>query len=119
MSRQDTQLPNCGCTAWPSSATPPTMPSRASSPARPPGGCRVRILLLNPESQITGAIDPDEGHPPGTLTTRITAELARFGQMRQACGTRMQIRVYDEDPTVSVSMETVGALMAARSQLQQ
>ena len=82
-------------------------------------GCRVRILLLNPESQITGAIDPDEGHPPGTLTTRITAELARFGQMRQACGTRMQIRVYDEDPPVSVSMETVGALMAARSQLKQ
>jgi hypothetical protein len=83
------------------------------------GCCRVRILLLNPESQITGAIDPDEGHPPGTLTTRITAALARFGQMRQACGTRMQIRVYDEDPTVSVNMETVGALMAARSQLQQ
>jgi hypothetical protein len=82
-------------------------------------GCRVRILLLNPESQITEAIDPDEGHPPGTLTARITAALARFGQMRQACGTRMQIRVYDEDPTVSVSMESVGALMAARSQLQQ
>jgi transcriptional regulator with XRE-family HTH domain len=65
-------------------------------------GCRVRILLLNPESQITEAIDRGEGHPPGTLAARTTAALARFGQMRQACGTRMQIRVYDEHPTVSV-----------------
>jgi transcriptional regulator with XRE-family HTH domain len=65
-------------------------------------GCRVRILLLNPASAITAAIDRDEGHPAGTLATRITAALARFGQMRRACGTRMQIRVYDEYPTVSV-----------------
>jgi Domain of unknown function (DUF5919) len=65
-------------------------------------GCRVRILLLNPESQITEAIDRDEGHPAGTLAARITAALARFGQMQRACGTRMQIRVYDEHPTVSV-----------------
>ena len=65
-------------------------------------GCRVRILLLNPGSQSAGAIDRDEGHPPGTLAARVTAALAGFAQMRQACGTRMQIRVYDEYPTVSV-----------------
>ena len=65
-------------------------------------GCRVRILLLNPDSQITEAIDRGEGHPLGTLAARITAALARFGEMRQACGTRMLVRVYDEHPTVSV-----------------
>lgn len=65
-------------------------------------GCRVRILLLNPDSQITEAIDRDEGHPPGTLAARITAALVRFGQMRGSCGARMQTRVYDEYPTVSV-----------------
>lgn len=65
-------------------------------------GSRPRILLLNPGSQITEAIDRDEGHPAGTLAARITAALARFRQMRRACGTRMQIRVYDEYPTVSV-----------------
>ena len=65
-------------------------------------GCRVRILLLDAGGPLTEAIDRDEGHPPGTLATRITAALARFGQMRQACGSRMHIRVYDEYPTVSV-----------------
>jgi transcriptional regulator with XRE-family HTH domain len=65
-------------------------------------GCQVRVLLLSPGSQITEAIDRDEGHPVGTLAARITAALARFGQMRQACGTRMCIRVYDEYPSVSV-----------------
>ncbi len=65
-------------------------------------GCRVRILLLNPRSALTAVIDRDEGHPPGTLAARITAALTRFGPMRRACGTKMQIRVYDEYPTVSV-----------------
>jgi hypothetical protein len=65
-------------------------------------GCRVRILLLDLGPQITEAIDRDEGHPPGTLAARITAALARSGQIRRACGARMQIRVYDEYPTVSV-----------------
>lgn len=65
-------------------------------------GCRIRILLLNPASPITMAIDRDEGHPAGTLAARITAALARFGPMRRACGPRMRIRVYDEYPTVSV-----------------
>jgi transcriptional regulator with XRE-family HTH domain len=65
-------------------------------------GCRVRILLLNPGSLITEAIDREERHPPGTLAARITAALARFAQMRRTCGTRVQIRVYDEYPTVSV-----------------
>jgi transcriptional regulator with XRE-family HTH domain len=65
-------------------------------------GCRIRILLLNPASTVTMAIDRDEGHPAGTLATRIAAALPTFGQMRRACGPRMQIRVYDEYPTVSV-----------------
>jgi len=65
-------------------------------------GCRVRILLLNPDSPIAEVIDRDEGHSPGTLATRVAAALARFGQMRRACGNRMRIRVYDEYPTVSV-----------------
>lgn len=65
-------------------------------------GCRIRVLLLNPASTVTMAIDRDEEHPAGTLAARITAALARFGQMRRVCGPRMQIRVYDEYPTVSV-----------------
>ncbi len=65
-------------------------------------GCRVRILLLNPESPATTVIDSDEGHPPGTLAARIRAALGRFGLMGQKCGRRMQIRVYDGYPTVSV-----------------
>jgi hypothetical protein len=36
-------------------------------------GSQVRILLLNPGSQIIEAIDRDEGHPAGTLAARITA----------------------------------------------
>jgi transcriptional regulator with XRE-family HTH domain len=65
-------------------------------------GCQIRVLLLSPDSPFTEVIDRDEGHPPGTLTTRVAAALARFGQMRRGCGNRMRIRVYDEYPTVSV-----------------
>ncbi len=65
-------------------------------------GCRVRILLLNPDSPGTAAIDSDEGNPSGTLAARTRAALARFSLMRQTCGKRMQIRVYDGYPTVSV-----------------
>jgi hypothetical protein len=38
----------------------------------------------------------------GTLAARITAALVRFGQMRRARGPRIQIRIYDRYPTVSV-----------------
>ena len=65
-------------------------------------GCQVRVLLLNPASPESLAIDRDEGHPPGTLTARARAALARFALMRRRCGPRMRIRVYDEYPTVSV-----------------
>jgi transcriptional regulator with XRE-family HTH domain len=65
-------------------------------------GCRVRVLLLNPDSPGTRSIDHDEGNPPGTIAARTRAALARFTQMRITCGNRMQIRVYDEYPTVSV-----------------
>jgi transcriptional regulator with XRE-family HTH domain len=48
-------------------------------------GCRVRILLLNPECQIIEAIDRDEGHPPGTLA----ADHGGAGQVRaDAAGMR-------------------------------
>lgn len=65
-------------------------------------GCRVRVLLLNPDSPGTRSIDQDEGNPAGTIAARARAALARFTQMQLACGKRMQIRVYDEYPTVSV-----------------
>jgi transcriptional regulator with XRE-family HTH domain len=65
-------------------------------------GCQVRVLLLNPASPESVAIDRDEGHPPGTLAARTRAALARFSMMRRRCGPRMRIRVYDGYPTVSV-----------------
>jgi transcriptional regulator with XRE-family HTH domain len=65
-------------------------------------GCQVRVLLLSPGSAESAKIDRDEGHPPGTLAARTQAALARFALMRRQCGSRMQIRVYDEYPTVSV-----------------
>ena len=65
-------------------------------------GCQVRVLLLNPASPESVAIDRDEGHPPGTLAARTRAALARFALMRHRCGPRMRIRVYDGYPTVSV-----------------
>jgi transcriptional regulator with XRE-family HTH domain len=65
-------------------------------------GCQVRVLLLNPASPESVAIDRDEGHPPGTLAARSRAALARFVLMRRRCGLRMRVRVYDGYPTVSV-----------------
>jgi Domain of unknown function (DUF5919) len=65
-------------------------------------GCEIRILLLDPEYPGTRQIDEDEGSPPGTLSTRIKASLARFLKMREACGERMAVRVYSAHPTASV-----------------
>jgi transcriptional regulator with XRE-family HTH domain len=65
-------------------------------------GCQVRVLLLNPASSESAAIDRDEGHPPGTLAARTQAALARFALMRRQCGPRMRLQVYDGYPTVSV-----------------
>jgi hypothetical protein len=65
-------------------------------------GCRVRVLLLNPAYPGSATIDADEGSPPGTLASRTRAALARFRQMQIACGEKMQIRIYDAHPTVSV-----------------
>jgi transcriptional regulator with XRE-family HTH domain len=65
-------------------------------------GCQVRVLLLNPASPESVAIDRDEGHPPGTLAARTQAALARFSMMRRRCGPRMRVKVYDGYPTVSV-----------------
>jgi len=66
------------------------------------GGGQVRVLLLNPGSAVSAAIDRDEGHPPGTLAVRTRAALARFAAMRRRCGPGMRVRVYDGHPTVSV-----------------
>jgi transcriptional regulator with XRE-family HTH domain len=65
-------------------------------------GCDVQVLLLSPDYPEAAAIDTDEGSPGGTLVTRTRAALARFQRMQQACGERMQIRVYSAHPTVSV-----------------
>jgi transcriptional regulator with XRE-family HTH domain len=65
-------------------------------------GCRVRVLLLNPAYPGSAIIDADEGSPAGTLAARTRAALAHFRQMQRACGEKMQIRIYDAHPTVSV-----------------
>jgi hypothetical protein len=62
--------------------------------------------------------DRDEQHPAGTLAARISAALARFGQVRRVCGTRMEIRVYDEHPTVSVVRGDGHAVPAVRHRQQ-
>jgi hypothetical protein len=45
-------------------------------------GCQVRVLLLNPGSPGTTAIDGDEGSPTGVLAAWTRAALARFTLMR-------------------------------------
>jgi hypothetical protein len=65
-------------------------------------GCEIRVLLLDPRYTGTTDIDLDEGNPPGTLSPRIRAAHARFQQMTKLCGERMQIRVYNAPPTVSI-----------------
>ena len=64
--------------------------------------CEIRVLLLDPGYAAAAEIDADEGSPPGTLVSRIRAALARFTQMREAAGGRMQVRTYDTHPSVSV-----------------
>lgn len=65
-------------------------------------GCQVRVLLLNPDSLDSVAIDRDVGHLPGVIAARTQAALTRFAVMRDRCGPRMQIRVYDKRPKASV-----------------
>jgi hypothetical protein len=65
-------------------------------------GGEVRVLLLSPDYADIDDIDTSEGSPPGTLESRIRAALARFSEMREACGGRLELRVYDTHPTVSV-----------------
>jgi hypothetical protein len=65
-------------------------------------GCRIRVLLLNPDYPGTDRIDDDEGSPPGTLATRTRASLARFARMQRKCSGQMHIRIYDGHPTLSV-----------------
>jgi hypothetical protein len=64
-------------------------------------GCDIRVLLLDPNFAGTHDLDLDEGNPPGTLTPRIRAALARFTAMAETCET-MQIRLYNAPPTVSI-----------------
>jgi hypothetical protein len=65
-------------------------------------GCQVRVLLLDPDHEGAAGIDADEGSPPGTLTARIGASLARFTRMREEAGPNMRLRTYSTHPTVSV-----------------
>jgi hypothetical protein len=65
-------------------------------------GCQVQVLLLSPGYGGLSDIDTSEGSPPGTLHARIQAALARFGEMREACGGAMEVRTYNAHPTVSI-----------------
>jgi hypothetical protein len=65
-------------------------------------GGEVKILLLDPEYDGTESIDADEGSPPGTLSTRIRASLARFGRMQETCGQTLAIRLYNSHPSASI-----------------
>lgn len=65
-------------------------------------GGDVRVLLLSPDYADIADINASEGSPPGTLESRIRAALARFCEMREMCGGRVGLRVYDTHPTVSV-----------------
>lgn len=65
-------------------------------------GCQVRVLLLNPDSPESVAIDRDVGYFPGVIAARTEAALTHFTAMRHRCGPRMQIRVCDKRPKVSV-----------------
>jgi hypothetical protein len=64
--------------------------------------CQVRVLLVSPSYGGLADIDSSEGSPPGTLQARIRAALARFGEMREACGGAVEVRTYDAHPTVSI-----------------
>lgn len=64
--------------------------------------CDIRILLLDPEYNRIIDIDADEGSPPGTLSARIRAALARFQEISRCCDGKVQIRVYDAPPNVSL-----------------
>jgi hypothetical protein len=65
-------------------------------------GCDIRVLLLGPDFAGVVGIDLDEGSPPGTLSTRIRAALARYRQMAGLCGPAMQIRLFAAWPTCSI-----------------
>lgn len=64
-------------------------------------GCVIHVLLLDPAFPGTVEIDACEGSPPGTLSARINAALARFGKMRCRCE-NMEIRTYSMHPSASV-----------------
>src|SRR5260370_9363712 len=65
-------------------------------------GCEVQVLLLDPAYAGAAEIDSCEGSPPGTLSARISAALARFQKMQALCGKNMTIKVYNMQPSVSV-----------------
>lgn len=65
-------------------------------------GCDIKVLLLDPGFPGVGDIDADEGNPVGTLANRIRMALARFVQMADAIGPRMQVRTYHAAPTMSI-----------------
>jgi hypothetical protein len=65
-------------------------------------GCSIRVLLLDPDYTGAPDIDADEGNPPGTLSPRVRAAHTRFLQMAARCEGKMQIRLYNAPPTVSI-----------------
>jgi hypothetical protein len=65
-------------------------------------GCDIRVLLLDPTYTGITDIDQDEGNPPGTLSVRVRAALARFERMRAACDGHMHIRLFSSAPNLSI-----------------
>lgn len=63
------------------------------------GGCRVRILLLDPDCPAASDVDADEGSPAGTLPARIRASLHRFLEMSRP---GIEVRTYGTHPTASI-----------------
>jgi hypothetical protein len=65
-------------------------------------GCEILVLLLDPHYPDLTEIDCCEGSPPGTLSARINAALARFRNMQAQCSRTMTIRTYNMHPSASV-----------------
>ncbi len=65
-------------------------------------GCSIRVLLLDPHFPGIPDIDVDEGNPPGTLSPRIRASVAKFRAIQDKCGGQMLLRLYNAQPTVSI-----------------
>ena len=65
-------------------------------------GSDIRILLLDPSYPEIARIDVEEENPPGTISARIRASLARFHRISASCNGLAKIRLYNHTPAVSI-----------------